>query len=201
MLEQPLDRAQLEDPLRLGRRDDAPPRLAVLLEHPRFVGGQPIRVRLRIDGPDEFRRVLEGRVGGIDFDHREHRRHRPLERQDVAELLLDHVTDHPFGLRAEHVERIGLDLLIRCALQREQADLRPVAVPHDELMLHRDGRERFRGGSDVEPLVLRRHRLAAAEQCVAAERCYHEHDQSPSVATRMALMVCMRFSACSNAML
>jgi hypothetical protein len=48
----------------------------------------------------------------VDLDHRQERGERPLGRQDVAELLLDHVADHPLGLRAEDVERIRLDGLV-----------------------------------------------------------------------------------------
>ena len=54
---------------------------------------------------------LNAGIAGIDLDHRQERREGPLERQQVAELLLDHVADHPLGLGAEHVERIGLDLV------------------------------------------------------------------------------------------
>ena len=67
-------------------------------------------------------------IGGIDLDHRQQGRERPLERQEVAELLLDHVADHALGLGAQHVERIGLDLVVSGALQGQQTDLRPVAV-------------------------------------------------------------------------
>ena len=62
-------------------------------------------------------------------------RERHLERQQVAELLLDHVADHAFGLSAEHVQRVSLARLVRGALQRQQPDLRAVAVADDELML------------------------------------------------------------------
>ena len=54
--------------------------------------------------------MLERRIAGIDLDHREQRGERALERQQVAELLLDHVADHAFGLCAEDVERVRRDL-------------------------------------------------------------------------------------------
>ena len=58
--------------------------------------------------------------------------------QQVAELLLDHVADHALRLRAEDVERIGLVFGCTRRLQREQADLRAVAVADHDLMLRRD---------------------------------------------------------------
>ena len=65
-------------------------------------------------------------------------------------------------------------------------------------MLERDGRERLAGRPRVRALVLRRQRLAAPEQRVAAERDDDAHHALPSVATITALIVCMRFSASSK---
>ena len=124
---------------------------------------------------------------------------RHLEGQQVAELLLDHVADHALGLGAQDIERIGLVGLVGGTLEREQADLRAIAMADDQLMLGGNRRQRLRRDMDVCALRLRRHRLAALEQRVAAESDDDAHGQSPSVATRMALIVCMRFSACSNA--
>ena len=112
---------------------------------------------------------LEGRVVGVDLDHRQDRRERLLERQQVAQLLLDQVADHALGLGAEDVERVGLDLLVGGALERQQADLRPVAVRDHELVLRGDRRERLGGNAHVGALVLGGHRLPAAQQRVAAE--------------------------------
>ena len=70
---------------------------------------------LLVDRADELGRVGERRVVRVDLDHREDARERLLERQQVAQLLLDHVADHPLGLGAEDVERVGLDLLVRRA--------------------------------------------------------------------------------------
>lgn len=75
--------------------------------------------------------------------------------------------------------------------------------------VHREDREEKRDPtlgsalilSPAPTLVLRRHRLTASQQRIAAERYDNKHGQSPSVDTRMALIVCIRFSACSNAML
>ena len=119
--------------------------------------------------------LLNAGSSRIDLDHRQQRREGALERQQVAELLLDHVADHAFGLRAEHVERIGLDLLVRGALQREQPDLRAVAVADDELMLGGHRRERVGGDPHVGALVFGGHRFAAPQERVAAQRGDDEH--------------------------
>ena len=97
-------------------------------------------------------------------------RERLLERQEVAQLLLDHVADHALGLGAEDVERIGLDLLVRGALEGEQADLRAVAVRDDQLVLVGDRGQLLGRDAHVRALLLGGHRLAALEQRVAAQR-------------------------------
>ncbi len=102
-------------------------------------------------------------------------RERLLERQQVAQLLLDEVADHPLGLRAEDVEGVRLRLPVRRRLQREQADLRTVAVADDQLVLKRDRRERLAGQPDFEPLALHRHGLAAALQGIASEGHHDTH--------------------------
>ena len=76
----------------------------------------------------------ERRIVAIDLDHRQDGRERHLEGQQVAEFLLDHVADHALGLRAEHVERIGLVGFVCASLQGQQPDLRAIAVCDDELV-------------------------------------------------------------------
>ncbi len=132
------------------------------------------RLALVVARADEFRRVVEGGVVGVDLDHGQDRRERNLERQQVPELLLDEVADHPLRLGGEDVQRIRLDLHVRGRLQREQPHLRPVAVGEHEPVAFRNGRERLRGDPDVRALGLSRHRLASPEQRVAAQR--HEHE-------------------------
>ena len=138
---------------------------------------------------------------GIDLDHREERGERPLEGEQVAQFLLDHVADHPLGLGTEHVEGICLHLLVRGALQGEQSDLRAVAVANHQLMLIGDRRQRFGGDADVATLVLGGHRLSSRRSALPPNAVTTNMAQSPSVATRIALIVCIRFSACSNARL
>ena len=175
LVEQPTDRSDLEDPFRRRRGDDAAEMVAVALEHPTLLRDESLGGRVVVDRSHELGRVGEGRVGGVDLDHREQRRQGHLGRQDVAELLLDEVADHALGLRTEHVERIRLDVLVRRGLQREQSDLGSVAVRQDELMLLGDRREGTCGDADVASLGVFGHRLPALEERVAAERDQNSH--------------------------
>src|SRR4051794_24252219 len=122
----------------------------------------------------------------------------PLEGQRIAELLLEHVADHPLRLGDENVERIGVDGRVGRALQREQADLRAVAVGDDQLVVGRHRGERLARRAGVLTLVLGGQRLPAPQQRVASEGDDDAHAQLPSVATMTALIVCMRFSASSK---
>jgi hypothetical protein len=172
------------------------------LEGPSLVGGQRRRLLVGVDRADELGRIAEGGVVRVDLDHREEGGEGNLRREQVAELLLDQVADHPLGLRAEHIQRVGLHLLVRGRLQREEADLRAVAVGEHELVAFRHRRQRLRRSPHVGSLHLGGHGLAALEQRVATERHDDAHGpQLPRVATRRALIVCRRFSARSNTML
>jgi hypothetical protein len=179
-LEEPLERLEPEDALRQRRGHDAAEAFAVGLEHPALILGEPLGVLLRVDRPDRLRRIGEGGVVGVDLHQREKRRETLLERQLVPELLLDQVADHPLRLGSEQVERVRVDLGVGGALQREEPDLRPVAVGDDELVVERKGRERLARDARVRALVLRRQRLAAPEQRVAAERDDDAHLSSRS---------------------
>ena len=70
-------------------RAPAAPGVAVLLDRPPLLRGQPLRVGLAVDGPDELGRVGHRRIVGIDQRHRQNRRDRLLVGQEVAEFLLD----------------------------------------------------------------------------------------------------------------
>ena len=131
-----------------------------------------------VDRADELGRDSEAGIVAVDLDHGEQGREGHLEREQVAELLLDHVADHALRLGAEHVERIGLVGLVGGALQREQPDLRAVAVGDHELMLGGERRQRLRGDADVRALHLGGHRLAAPQQRVPAERDDDAHGVS-----------------------
>src|SRR5690606_10057405 len=116
----------------------------------------------------------------------------------IPELLLDHVADHAHALGSEDVKRIRRHGRIGGGLKSQQAYLRPIAVRDDHLMLSDHGSKGSGGPPDVCPLVLCGQRLATPQQSIAAE-CYDKlHAQAPIVATSTALIVCIRFSACSK---
>ena len=122
------------------------------------LGGLPV-----IDRPDRLGRVAERGVVAVHLDHRQQRGERLLERQQVAQLLLDDVADHRLGLRAEHVEGVGRDVVVRRGLQRQQPHLRTVAVRDDDLVARGHGGDALGRDPDVGPLVLRGHRLPALQ--------------------------------------
>ena len=185
LVEQPAHRAGLEDAQRRRGRHDPTPGGAVLADRPALLGREPLRVGLGVHRTDELGRVGERRVGRVDLGHRQHGGERLLERQQVPQLLLDQVADHPLGLGAEDVERVAGHVVVRGRLQREQADLRAVAVGDDELVLDRDRGQRPAGGRDVGPLPLDGHRLASALQGVAAQ-CHHDPHVRSSASARCA---------------
>ena len=168
LLQEPAHRADLEDPLRPRRRDHPPPVWPVGLDVPTLLARERLRGGLVVDRPHELGRVVERRIVGIDLDHRQEGRKGPIEREEVADLLLDHIADHPLGLSAEDVEWIGIDVLVGGSLQCEQADLRPVSVRDDELMVGRHAGEGGRRDPHVGALPPGGHRLTRA----SAGRCH-----------------------------
>jgi hypothetical protein len=125
--------------------------------------------RLVIDRADELRRIGEGRVVGVDFGHRQQRCQGLVLGEEIAQLLLDQIADHPVGLRPEQVERVGRHTRQSRRLQRKQPDLGAVAVGDDELVIAGQRSEGEGGGVDVRALVLGRRRLAPTQQGIAAE--------------------------------
>ncbi len=87
---------------------------------------------------------------------------------------------------------------VRRSLQRQQTDLRAVAVGDHELVLVGDRREGRTRSCDVRPLIHRRHWLPALQQRVSTQSDHDARRQLPSVATSTALIVCSRFSASSK---
>jgi hypothetical protein len=122
-----------------------------------------------VDRADELRRFIERRVVAIDLDHREDRGERDLRREEVSQLLLDQVPDHPLRLRPEDVERIRLDVLVGGCLEGEQPDLRTVAVGQHHLVVLGHWSDRPGRGPDVVALHVDGHRFTALEQGVATE--------------------------------
>jgi len=127
-LEQSLDRLDLEDPLGSRRGHDAAEAVAVGLEPPPLLRLQAGRLLGVVERSDRLSRVREGRVIRVDLDLCQQGGEVALERELVAELLLDDVADHPLGLRIEDVKGIRLDFRVRRALECEQADLWAIAV-------------------------------------------------------------------------
>ena len=128
------------------------------------------------DGTDELGRVGERRVVRVDLGHREHRRERLLERQQVAQLLLDQVADHPLGLRTR-ARRTGTPgaSSYAAACSASSPTCGPLPWRDHELVLERERGERLAGGADVGPLALDGHRLAPALQGVASEGDHDAH--------------------------
>ena len=85
-----------------------PDKAAVLiqgvLDDPRNLTTQPRSAASRclvlaVDRADKLCRVIERLVRGVDLSHGEDRGERLFERQQIAQLLLDQITDDPLGLR------------------------------------------------------------------------------------------------------
>jgi len=93
---------------------------------------------LGVDRADELARVRERRIVRVHLGHGQDRGDRLLEGQTIAELLLDDVADHSFGLCAEDVEGVSRRVVVGCGLQGQQTDLWPVAVRDHQLMLQGD---------------------------------------------------------------
>jgi hypothetical protein len=68
---------------------------------------------------------------------------------------------------------VRLDVGVRSGLQREQPDLRAVAVGDDEVARLGKRRERVNGDPDVRALGLCGHRVRTTKQRIAAERDDH----------------------------
>jgi hypothetical protein len=67
----------------------------------------------------------------------------------VPEPLLDEITDHPLGFRAQHVKRRPGHPLVGCLFQVEEPDLRVVPVRDDQLVPFGDGRQAITRQPDV----------------------------------------------------
>src|SRR5581483_856597 len=198
--DQCLDRCELDDPERLGRRDDAAEAVAVPCDRPAPLVREPTRFALLVHRPDRLRRRGEARIQCRD-EHARRDRHDLAFRQFVLQRVGEEVADHALRLGNEHVERVRSDVAVGLAFEREQSDLRAVAVRDHELVVGCGRGERGGGGEDVAPLDLRLRRLAAAKQRVAAE-CDDDalpHRSIPRVSiSSTASSVGRRFADCSH---
>ncbi|MCY1430784.1 hypothetical protein D9M71_467390 [compost metagenome] len=185
-LQQPFHRTDLEDPLRSRTGDNAPELVAIWRDMPAFFLGQGFGFLFRVDRADGLGRVLEGRVLRVHFDLGEDGGERDLEGQQVAHFLLDHVADHAFGFGAEHVQRIGGDLVIGGALQGQQANLRAVAVGDHQFVAGLHLGDLLRRDLHIHALIVSGHGLATAQQGVTAQSDDDTHKKFLQIATGRA---------------
>ena len=71
----------------------------------------------------------------------------------------------------------GVDVRVGLALEREQADLGPVPMRDDDVVVRRDRGDRLDGGGDVAALRDHVRGLAAAQQRVASKRGDDQHEE------------------------
>ena len=119
---------------------------------------------------DRLGQILERRVVAINLHHREDGRERPLHRKQIAQLLLDHVPDHPLALRTEDVEGVRANVFVGRCLQCQETHLGTVSVRDYELVGVCDGRQRLRRSADVFTLYRGGGMLAPTQQCIPPER-------------------------------
>ena len=149
------------------------------IDQPRSVAARSASSR-RVDRADGLGGVSEGRVVGVDLHLGQDRREALVGRQQVAQLLLQQVADHPLRLRTEHIERVLGDIGVRRRLERQQPDLGAVAVGDDQLVLARERGERGRRDAHVPALVLDGHRLATLQQGVTTQGDHDAHGWAPA---------------------
>ena len=130
---------------------------------------------LGVDRPDQFGRALERRVGCADQRLADQARDLAAG-QRVLQRLDEPVADHSLGLRAEHIERVGMSQgRVAGTLQRQQADLRAVSVGDDQFVLAGQRGERGNRFEDVLFLDLGFRRLPPLQQGVPAEGGHDSH--------------------------
>ena len=160
--EEPLDRVQLDDRLRLRRGDDTSEVAPVACDRPAAAFGELPCFTLGVDGADRFRRAQEGGIVGIDAHLRQQRRRRRAAPELICGALgPGDSRSCPCALSAEHVERVRRHVLVGLCLECEEPDLGPVAVRDDELVVERParrgrGRPRGRVPSGLPPPPARR---------------------------------------------
>ena len=176
LIQQQAQHTQVRNVLRLWRRHDAPPFVAVLRDAPTGRGGTCFGLFAGIDRADELAGCLKRRVIRVDNNLRQQRGHGMRMVQCILQLLLDHVADHADGFRTQHVERKCLVGFVSRTLKRQQPDLRPIAVGHDQRVPGAHDFCQCSGRSpDVGALIVCRQGLSPLQQGVPAKRCDHQH--------------------------
>ena len=151
-----------------GEAHDPPVAIPVGRHLPAPLGREPLGLVPPVDRTDRLGRPLEGRVVAVHHDLGQQGRNGPPA-ELVGELLLEEVPDHPLGLGAQHVERLGLLAGGRIRLKGQQPDLRTVPVRDDDLMLAGELGDRAHRDRDIAPLRGGVGALAPAQQGVASE--------------------------------
>nr|WP_286839188.1 hypothetical protein [Acidiphilium sp. 34-64-41] len=195
-LDQPLDGADFDNGLRPWRGDHAAPSLTIGRDRPVMRRRDQARGRFVQHRADRLGRRGKSRIIPSDDNLGQQGCHLGANRQRVAQFALDRKADPAFAFRIQHIQRQRRLSRPGRRLQREQPNLRTVAVRQDQLMAGRDQCcERARRTPQRIQLIGGGQWLAALEQRVAAECDHDAHGTQPNVATRIALMVCIRFSA------
>jgi hypothetical protein len=167
---------QLDDSSRQGRWNDATPVAAIPAYEPAVLRGDLPGDLLGIPHPHELRRILEGRVRRIDDRLRHQGDHRPRQTR-VGQRLLDPVPDHALGLCHQIAQRIGArQRLVGHALQRQQPDLRTVAMDNYNLMLSSNLSQRRRRRGQMRKLNSRIRPLPTPQQRIPTQRDHHPHN-------------------------
>ena len=119
----------------------------------------------------------------------------------MFDCLQQPVPDQALRLGDQGVERIGTrQCCVRLTLERQDTDLRAVAVGDDDAVLRDERSQGLRGTPDVMLLDVGVRLFATLEQGVATQGNHDPHGcvtarGSSKVATMIALIVCRRFSA------
>ncbi|MNR03388.1 hypothetical protein D3C85_1192780 [compost metagenome] len=184
LVQQPLDRTDLEDALGFRAGHHAAELVAIGGNRPAFFGGQCFGFGLGVDRADRLARVLERRVVGVDFNLGQEGRERHLEGQQVAQFLFDDVADHAFGFGTEHVQRVRGDGGVGRSLQRQQADLRAITVSDHQLIARVDLGDLLSGDPDIGALIVRSHGFTTTQEGVTAQGNDDTHNCSPSQSDR-----------------
>ena len=151
--------------IRLGSGEGTTRRhfVAVRLERPALLGRQAFgRPPCSYTGPTNLVGSAKAGSSGSTSTMRQDGGEGDLEGQQVAELLLDHVADHALGLRAEHVERVGFDVLVGLKpASASRPTCGPLPCASTSSCFSATGARRG-GDADVLTLHFGRHRFPAA---------------------------------------
>ena len=198
---QGLQGADLHDPLRCGRRYHPAPSPARILFHGvALFLSDPFCLLRTVEGADGLCWVLEGRVLLIHHHLRHHGDHRDVPappHQLCPKLLLQDISDKSLTHGITYIKGHNRRLLRRCFRgQNDPPHLRAVSMHHCHFIAAAaDIRQYFCRPLHHHGLRLRSGRQIFILQRIAAQRHYDPRWPAHRVATKIALMACIRFSA------